>query len=138
MTRSPRLLTLIAFLTAPSAFAVFPDRPTSDFKSVGMIGSDKDGRFKLAGCGVAISPNWVVGVSHVGGQFFFQDGHRYRIVQKIAYKSEDGGEPADIAVYRLGNPVANYATICISPFEGTGFSLKGKVVFLVGYGRTAV
>ncbi len=118
--------------------AVFPDHPTSDYKAVGVIGTSAGGTFKLNGSAVAISEDWVIGVAHVGGNVFVEDGKQYPIVQKIIHKAFTG-EPADLAMYRLGKPVPVYAQILLAPFEcpSPAGSLKGHTVYIVGYGRTA-
>ena len=103
-----------------------------------MIGTAAGGAFKLNGCGVAISQDWVIGVAHVGGNVFVEDGKQYPITQKIIHKAT-GGEPADLAMYHLGKPVPVYSPILLAPFEGSSAagSLKGHTVYIVGYGRTA-
>lgn len=132
------VLAVLLFVHKIEAATVFPDNPTTDYKAVGMVGTAADGAFKLNGCGVAISPDWVIGVAHVGGNVFVEDGKQYPIVQKIIHKASPG-EPADLAMYRLGKPVPDYAQILLAPFEGAlpATSLKGRTVYIVGYGRTA-
>ena len=139
--RALPVLAVISLTYATNAHlgAVFPDNPTTDYKAVGIVGtSDGSGAVKLNGCGVAISENWVIGVAHVGGNVFIEDNKPYPIVQKIIHKAA-GGEPADLALYRLGKPVPVYAPILLAPFEGqsSATSLKGHTVYIVGYGRTA-
>lgn len=135
MTR-PVLFGLALTLSAASP-AVFPDKPTTGYKAVGMIGKVSSGVFSQSGCGVAISPDWVIGVSHVGGTVFLENGAQYPIVQKVIPKSESG-EPADLALYKLGKPVPDFAKTAFLPFEDSKVGLKNRTVFLVGYGRTAV
>jgi len=119
-------------ISVPAA-AVFPDNPTTEFKAVGMIGNYVGGNFKMNGCGVAIAPNWVIGVAHVGGNTFEQDGKFYPIAKKIIYKSSDGKEPADLAVYRLAIPCTYRADL------QTKLDEQGKAsrtVTIVGFGET--
>lgn len=127
MRRTSTALALLAL--ASFAAAVFPDKPTNAYKAVGMIGRVSGGRFSQSGCGVAISPDWVIGVSHVGGNVFVEEGRQYPIVQKIIAKEQS----ADLALYKLGSPVPDFARLLFAPFE----DLKNKNVSLVGYGRTA-
>ena len=131
------LTTLIFIAAAGRGSRIFPDNPTSNFKSVGMIGLVNGSSFTVKGCGVAIAPKWVIGVGHVGGTTFIEDGHRYAVIKKIAFKA-DAGEPADLALYSLDRPVKDYSPILLAPFDsgGKGFELKGKTVSLVGYGET--
>ena len=121
-----------------TAAATFPDKPTSDYKAVGMIGSDKTGSFKQIGCGVAIAPDWVISVSHVGGNIFVENGKSYAITEKVVYKASES-EPADLALYKLAEPVPSFSPIMLAPFEAKSAAagLKGRTVYLVGYGQTA-
>ena len=125
-------------LSASLAFAVFPDKPTTGYRAVGMIGSTSTGAFKLSGSGVAIAPQWVIGVSHVGGTVFVQGGRHYPIEKKTIHKVTTG-EPADLALYKLSKPVTAYMPILFAPYDSAtgGIELKGRTAFLVGFGRTA-
>ncbi|MEA2551985.1 MAG: hypothetical protein QOJ65_161 [Fimbriimonadaceae bacterium] len=116
--------------------AVFPDTPTAGYRAVGMIGKTNTGSFAIGGSGVAISPDWVVGVSHVGGDTFVLNGQQYPILQKIIHKVSEG-EPADLALYKLGKPVPAYTRVLLAPFEGASVKLNKRTVLLVGYGRNA-
>ena len=132
----PGLLTLVIASWALSARAVFPDHPTNDFKSVGEIGPGSGDRaFNPKGCGVAISPHWVISVAHVGGNEFYQEGHYYQIQKKIFYKTSQG-EPADLALFYIPETIKYYSPILFAPFDSGPNALKNQTVSLVGYGET--
>lgn len=125
-------------LAATAAHAVFPDNPTSDYRSVGMIGRLDGGAFRQSGCGVAISAEWVISVAHVGGSLFVENDKQYPIVQKVVYKASEG-EPADLVLFKLGQPVSDFTPVLLAPFQSNSkvAGLKGRTVYLVGYGQTA-
>lgn len=127
------LTAILAFVI--SGRGVFPDNPTTDFKSVGEIGNAIGGTFDLKGCGVAIAPTYVIGAAHVGGNTFIEEGKQYPIAKKIFFKT-DQGEPADLAIYKLASPVPDHSAILYAPFDGASNALKGQTVYLVGYGET--
>jgi hypothetical protein len=97
-----------------------------------MIGSTKAGKFQMSGCGVAIAPGWVIGVAHIGGDTFMQEGKSYRIAKKIIHKAASG-EPADLALYKLEGKASHTVQVASLGFP----QLKNEVVYLAGYGQTA-
>lgn len=121
---------LLAAISSQAA-ATFPDRPTTEFKSVGMIGTRSSTGFKISGSGVAIAPRWVISVSHVGGKIFVQEGVEYAIERKVVYKARSG-DNADLALFHLSK-AAKY----IAPVLAAKSDPIGEAVWLVGYGQTA-
>lgn len=128
------LLLLGTGISVPAG-GVFSDATGNGPRCVGMVGRMQSGVFKQSGCGVAISPNWVIGVSHVGGDTFMQDGKSYAIEQKIVQPVVDGVQ-GDLALFKLSKPVPTYAEVLLRPFAGQN-GLKGLHVYLAGYGNAA-
>jgi hypothetical protein len=123
-------LMLGAAISVPAG-AVFPDRPTQDFNSVGEImKAYGDRAWDLTGSAVAIGPHWVLSVAHVGGNLFIQGDKQYTIAKKIQYK--EGAEPADLALFYIPETIKYYSPIADQSFD----RLHDQTVSLVGYGKT--
>lgn len=126
------LITLMtACLVVCVGNAIFPNVAEPEFRAVGRMGNWDGSNFSIGGSATAISPYWVIGVSHVGGNTFEQDGIKYQVLQKI----NDGN--VDLAVYRVQGPLKYAMPIAFRPFSG-GNGLSGLVTKLVGWGRTGV
>jgi hypothetical protein len=138
MNRIPKLSTLLGLLAIGYAIPgarVFPGDATADFKAVGILGTGSGKDFKQLGSGVAIAPNWVIGVAHVGGKVFIQEGKEYPIDKKVFHKV-DKGESADLALYHLTKPVPIHADILAKQVKKPD-GASGPKVYIVGYGKTA-
>src|SRR4051794_41094408 len=104
------VLPVLTTTTSVPAARVLPDDATTDFKEVGIRGTGSGKDFKELGSGSAIAPNWVIGVAHVGGKVFIEEGKVYPIDQKVFHKV-DKGESAELALYHLAKPVPIHADI---------------------------
>jgi hypothetical protein len=83
---------------------------------------------------VAISPYWVLTVSHAGGTYFIQDGVPYQILQSVTHVGT-GNVNADLRLYRVAGPLKYAVPMSFRPFSGQN-GLQGETCTLAGFGRT--
>lgn len=130
------LCTFVALAVGVSmAHAIFPDKRDSTIPSVVRLVVFQNGAWQNAGSGVAISSTWVLTASHTGGTHIeTAPGRRIPIQQRIAH-TVTSGNPADLALLKLGGSVASTSRIFYGAYTGTG-GLKNRTCRLVGYGLT--
>ncbi len=116
------------------AQAIFPNNLDANHKAVGRLANWNGSQYVTTGSGVAISPRWVIAVSHVGGSFFEQDGVIYPVLQKIAHTAPNM-QNADLAVFEIGGPMRYALPMSFRPWSGPG-GIQGDTATLVGYGET--